>query len=341
MKPRSKSDIEAVGAYPQLHKPSFNPLKIALFFALGYFIICASYIWFSGLIAAQLADSIEELQKIETIKGIAFIFITTISIFIILFILHKRLLKDELKIIDQQHELIKSQREAIAGIFASSIAHDINNILIVLDHYCDLILNPTQSQFLDNETREKVRYSVNELKNLAQRLMNIGKGNLPHEFSKFDLPPLIMDTLKLIRKHKAVFGSSLEYSGIDRLFITGNESILRQLLLNLILNAAQAIKGKGKIEIICNLKDQNAVIEIHDSGSGIPVPDREKIFDPFFSTREEGTGLGLLSVKVYAEIHKGQVTVTDSHLGGACFRVEIPLEPEITDLQTQFQNPAK
>jgi len=332
--PPNRNDATAVGDYPPPQTHSISPLRISLVFSVAYFAICTLYIWLSSLMAARLSTSIEDLQRIETIKGISFIFLTTVSIFLILFFLFKRLSMDERKIIDQQQQLIKSRQEATAGIFASSIAHDINNILIVLDHYCSL-LREDYSESGYTETREKVQNAIGELKSLAQRLMNIGRGNLPHQFSNFNLPQLIRDTIKLIRKHKAVHGITLDYSGTNTLEITGNESILRQLLLNLILNAAQAIKSKGKIELVCNRMDQHAIMEIHDSGSGIPPQDREKIFAPFYSTREEGTGLGLLSVKVYAEIHKGQVSVTDSYLGGACFRVEIPIDQERASLQTQ------
>lgn len=333
--PPNRNDATAAGDSPLPQTLSVHPLRISLAFSISYFVICTLYIWLSSLMAARLSSSVEALQHIETIKGISFIFLSTVSIFLILFFLFKRLSMDEQKIIEQQQNLIKSRQEATAGIFASSIAHDINNILIVLDHYCSLLLQADNSEAVYPETGEKVRYAISELKNLSHRLMNIGRGNLPHEFSNFDLPKLIKDTMKLIRKHKAVHGSTLEYSGTDNLQIMGNESIFRQLLLNLILNAAQAITGRGNIEIVCSRTDQIAIIEVHDSGSGISAEDREKIFNPFYSTREEGTGLGLLSVKVYAEIHKGWVIVSDSHLGGACFRVEIPLTLEKTDQQNR------
>ncbi len=154
--PQNRNDIPAVDDYSPPQRLSINPLKISLLFSTGYFFIC-TLIWFSSLIAAKLSTSIADLQRIETIKGIAFISLTTISIFLILFLLFKRLSKDEMKIIDQGQELIKSQREAVAGIFASSIAHDINNILIILEHYCDLLLRPNYSKSDYPETREKVQ----------------------------------------------------------------------------------------------------------------------------------------------------------------------------------------
>lgn len=321
-----KFNPSAGSDYSLPQKPSIHPLKISLLFSVGYFVICAVYIWFSSLIAAHFSTSITDLQRIETIKGISFIFITTISIFLVLLMLLKRLSKDEMQIIDQQQELIKSQQEAVAGIFASSIAHDVNNILIILDYYCDLLLRADYSESRFPETKEKVHYAIGELKDLAKRLMNIGRGNLPGDFSKFNLSQLINDTLKLIRKHRSFHHLSLQYLGVKKLNINGNESIVRQLLINLLLNAAQATGSEGKIEVHLRREGNNAVMEVHDSGPGIPDGEKDSIFEAFYSTRQGGTGLGLLSVKVYAEIHQGQVTVANSHLGGACFRIQIPLQ---------------
>ena len=331
--PSDKNEIAAVSDYLFPQNRPVHPLKTSLFFSVAYFIICTLYIWISSFVAARYAASIPELQHIETIKGVFFILLTTISIFLVLFFLFQRISIDQRKIIDQQKELLKSQREATAGILASSVAHDINNVLIILDHYWG---SGSGYEAAYPETREKVQYAINDLKGLAQRLMDIGRGNLPHDFNHFDLPQLIKETIKLIRKHKSFHGSMLEYSGLDSFDIRGNEFTLRQLILNLVLNAAQAIRGKGKIEFICKRESQNAIMEIHDSGTGIPIEDWEKIFEPFYSTREEGTGLGLLSAKVYAEMHKGSISVTESHLGGACFRVEIPLDQENVTLEPQY-----
>jgi signal transduction histidine kinase len=325
---KRKIGTEPAGNYSELRRLSINPLKISIIFSIGYFVVCTIYIWLSSLIAANLSASIADLQQIETIKGIAFIFVTTISIFLILHMLLKRMQKGEKRIIDQQQEIAKSQQEAVAGVFASSIAHDINNIMIILEHYCDLLLRDDFSESRYPETREKVQYAVGELKNLAKRLMNIGRGKLPHEFSKFDLPRLVKDTIKLMQKHRSLYHCSVEYVGLDKLSLIGNESIMRQLLINLILNAAQATLEKGKIEIHVDQSNQNAVIEIHDNGPGISAEERETVFKAFYSTRTGGTGLGLMSVKVYAKIHNGQVAVADSHLGGACFRIQIPLQKE-------------
>jgi signal transduction histidine kinase len=102
------------------------------------------------------------------------------------------------------------------------------------------------------------------------------------------------------------------------------ESLLARMIFNLILNAAEATGKGGKIEIRLRRAESMVCLEVHDNGPGIPVDMRQKVFDPFYTSKPNGTGLGLLSVRMCAVEHHGTVTVTDSDLGGACFIVTLP-----------------
>lgn len=309
---------------PLIRQPGFSPVLLAGVFAIGYFVFCSLYIWFSGSIAAHLSGSVADLQKIETIKGIIFIAVTTILIFAIIWFFLARIHSDEIRLIQQQDELIKSRQESLAGIFASSVAHDINNNIMVLNYYCDVFAGSGLDTPAFKDARAEAKSVLNELKELANRLMQVGRGNLPGEFSKINIAQLAKNTVRFMRKHDALYPSVLEYSGPDSMEITGNESALRQILINLILNAAQAINGRGEIRVLIDRMEQNIIIEVHDNGPGVEPYMREKIFEAFTTTKSRGFGLGLTSVKVYTGMHNGTVEVNESHLGGACFRIMLP-----------------
>jgi signal transduction histidine kinase len=107
---------------------------------------------------------------------------------------------------------------------------------------------------------------------------------------------------------------------------------MQEVFINLIINAAQAIQGQGKITIAAN-KDENAqevIIEINDTGQGISERNQAKIFDPFFTTKEEGqgTGLGLSVVYGIIQKHHGTITVQSSPGKGTSFFIHLPLRPE-------------
>ena len=102
--------------------------------------------------------------------------------------------------------------------------------------------------------------------------------------------------------------------------------MLSMMLLNLILTAADATRGRGRIDVSLRRGDSEVVLEVNDDGPGVPAERRGTIFDAFYSSKAHGTGLGLLTVKVSAEEHGGLVAVDDSELGGARFRVSLPRE---------------
>ena len=113
-------------------------------------------------------------------------------------------------------------------------------------------------------------------------------------------------------------GENSLWSNCDREQIT-------QVLLNLIINAMQIIKGNnGQVEIHLYADRNEAVIEVADNGPGIAPETHERIFDPFFSTRSGGIGLGLAVVRQIIEAHHGSISVSTSHLGGASFTVRLP-----------------
>jgi signal transduction histidine kinase len=103
---------------------------------------------------------------------------------------------------------------------------------------------------------------------------------------------------------------------------------LEQVLINLITNAVHAVENGGQVIVRAAVAEQDSVlIEVLDSGPGVPEGDRERIFEPFFTTKADGkgTGLGLPIVRNIVEQHRGQISVTRSDLGGAAFRVVIPI----------------
>ncbi len=99
---------------------------------------------------------------------------------------------------------------------------------------------------------------------------------------------------------------------------------MKQVIINLVINAIQASTVLGTVIVRSHDKDENLAIDIVDHGPGIPPEKREEIFYPFVSSKKEGTGLGLAIVRKIVEAHKGHVKIFDNHEGGVTFRVLIP-----------------
>ena len=110
---------------------------------------------------------------------------------------------------------------------------------------------------------------------------------------------------------------------------------IHQVLLNLLLNAQQAIDHQGKIAVTVERKGQNAVVEVADNGRGIPPDHLPNIFRPFYTTKGDGTGLGLSLARRIVEDHQGRIDVTSRVGKGTTFAVVLPLERSAAQVEVQ------
>ena len=99
------------------------------------------------------------------------------------------------------------------------------------------------------------------------------------------------------------------------------------MALNLVTNALQSVKDGGHVRVVTEVRDRRALLEVADDGPGIRKEVKERLFEPFFTTRENGTGLGLFVSYGIVERHGGRIEVDDAPGGGARFRVSFPLAP--------------
>ena len=120
----------------------------------------------------------------------------------------------------------------------------------------------------------------------------------------------------------------------DPLTLQGDPDQLRQVLINVLLNAAQAISGNGIVCIRLHANDERAVLSVDDDGPGISSEDFEAVFEPFFSTKAhgEGTGLGLAVCRKLINDHGGDIHITASPLGGARLTIMLPISSSVKKL---------
>ena len=163
---------------------------------------------------------------------------------------------------------------------------------------------------------------------LQALLMALGRSGSMSVLQSRDLVASIERALALARRHERVRGCKITTALGNALVMPLDEVLVDRMILNLVLNAADATGGQGKIDLRVRHKDGQVILEMHDNGPGVPDEARDAIFDPFFSSKTNGLGLGLLSVRAFAEVHGGSVEVKPSDLGGACIRVTLPLRNE-------------
>ncbi len=302
----------------------FRPGLIALMVSVAYIALCGTYVHWSSRLAERWAGSIHELSQYEVVKGWGFVVVTGIAFYLIALFLLKRIAAQEVRLRQNEQTLVLADRQATTGVFAGAIAHDIGNTLTVATAAIASLEEPAIGSSDRGAAHADLKRAIEELRQLARRLQVIQGGRVPGPVTLGLLAPTIRETVRFATSHPRIRSCQIELALDETARARHIPLTVGRILLNLILNSADATGGKGKILIRLWRSGNDVYIEAHDNGSGIAPEMREKIFEPLFTSKADGTGLGLVSVKVGAEELGATVTVIDSPLGGACFRVAIP-----------------
>jgi len=227
---------------------------------------------------------------------------------------------------EREHKLIRSERLATVGRMASHITHEIRNPLASLGLNVELLADEVGP---DNQEAHKLLTSIgNEIDRLSDitetylRFVRLPKPKLEHE----DLGAIATSVLEFA-------GSELKLAGVTWTIrvepgvpdVVADESQVRQALLNLVRNAKEAMSGGGRIDVEVSRTDDGMVrLVLADSGSGISRENLGQIFEPFFSTKAKGTGLGLALVQQIVLEHGGRIDVDCPEAGGTRFTIGLP-----------------
>jgi two-component system sensor histidine kinase HydH len=226
-----------------------------------------------------------------------------------------------------EEELLRSERLAILGKMAAHISHEIKNPLMVIGGFARQVLKDPASD--PEKNREKLRIIVDEVLRLEAFLVEVGNYAKFSEPQKTpgDLNALIQETC--LRLEPSMHESNIELSlQLDPNLpqVPFDPAHLRQVILNIAKNGIEAMEGGGTLTITTGRQEERVFVEIGDTGVGIPPEVREKIFQPFFSSKPKGSGLGLAISQKIIEAHQGEITLDSEPQKGT--RVTIFLKAE-------------
>jgi signal transduction histidine kinase len=229
-----------------------------------------------------------------------------------------------------REQLEQSQTLATIGTLAAGIAHDINNPLSTISTCAEGLMAQSRSP-LDEEARKKIgKYSRTIVdtsmfcKNITFKLLNLARMK-PAEKLDFDLCPPLRELASLLRSRFEKEEKNLQLLIPESLTVKSDKRIVQQILLNFLNNACEHTPKGGRVLLGLQERDDGVILKVEDNGTGISREDREKIFDPFFSTRPQGNGLGLAIAKHLADRIAARI---DFETGpkGSTFILEIPFE---------------
>lgn len=217
-------------------------------------------------------------------------------------------------------EMKRQERLALLGETAAAIAHEVRNPLGAIKLFASLLRKDIQDNAKAVELVDQIGTSINALDQVVRNILLFSKDQKMN-FAPVHLHSIIQEqvaTLKRSIAQNAHFKCDLNGSG----FIWGNEASLRHVLHNLILNSLQATTYGGTIRIGTTESKGCTILTLSDNGPGIQEGVFEKIFDPFVTTKNEGTGLGLAVVRKILIEHNASVSAVNDN--GACFTIEFP-----------------
>jgi len=166
---------------------------------------------------------------------------------------------------------------------------------------------------------------IDALSELINDLMVFARPR-PPKLSVVELRPLVLDAISMVRRDPVAEAVQIAVTGED-LSVTADSEMVRATVLNLLLNSAQAMAGRGRIDVTLTRRGDRAAIEVRDTGPGIPAELREQVFEPFFTTKARGGGLGLPIARRTAELHGGSLALDLPAGGGTIVTLTIPVRP--------------
>ena len=237
------------------------------------------------------------------------------------------------RVFDTEATLRQSEKMNTLGLMAAEIAHEIRNPLTVIRLLFDPLEDAFEAGDEHGEDLRVIRDRLDQLEEIVTRVLDFGRSSQA-AFEKIDFDQMMEDTHRLLRL-------KLEQASVEWVYqpqnpgevIQAHRGQLQQVLLNLSLNAMEAMPEGGKIEVETQIEEnfgiRQFVICFRDSGKGIPKDVQDKIFDSFLSRRNEGTGLGLSIIKRILRDHRGDVELVKSQPGETLFRFWLPVEEEL------------
>lgn len=289
--------------------------------AVAYAALSGGYILLSSTMAADASRSVQELRRIETLKGIAFVAVTSLAAFVGAYAALRRTERDHEELRRRDHALVAAAGRALAGLIASSVAHDANNVLVVVMGEVDDLETSVPS---GDERIQRLREAVTRLIHLNRRLIKASREKPEGDRRVVDVAEIVRESTTALAAHTHLRDCRVSFESEGDTRVTTVPLLLDQILTNLLLNAGEATSGKGSVDVRVARRDSGLVLEVHDDGPGVPLARRADLFDALSTTKPHGNGLGLFSVKACAAALGGRVEVGDSPKGGATFRVHLP-----------------
>ena len=221
-----------------------------------------------------------------------------------------------------EEQLVKQAALAQVGQMAAIVAHEVRNPLAGIKGALQILMSRRPAADGDLPVMRDIVARIDSLGDLINDLMVFARPRAPR-FERLDLQHLIAEAVAMTRRDPAGAGVEIELEG-NTGALTADAELIRAAVLNLLINAAQALDGRGRIVVRSAVSDTEARVTVSDNGPGIPAEIRARVLEPFFTTKARGGGLGLAIAKRSAELHGGSLELACPQAGGTIVTLTLP-----------------
>jgi signal transduction histidine kinase len=222
---------------------------------------------------------------------------------------------------EKNRELERRNRLAALGEMAAGLAHEIRNPLGAIRLYAGLLKGDMTDRPASVQTVDKISRAIARLETIVSGVLTFSRDLRVNLDESGDLAAVVRDCVDVARTRFA--DRTVVVHGPDVLPARIDDTMLGQAVLNLIVNACEAIDETGRVEVNFGTDRRRAFVRIRDTGAGIEPTHLDRIFNPFFTTKDTGTGLGLSIVHRIIEAHDGTIRARNHEQGGAVFELII------------------
>ena len=301
------------------------PRRYALAISLSYLLVTCLWIYFSTHWVATLANGdAVRLEYLQKMKGFSFMLVSAIASYFAIRWVSKQSAAQARDLQETQERWMEAERQAAPALLASCIAHDVANLLTVIR----LNLERTK-RFHDlppvvADSLVRMDNGTDRLTELVKRLRGASSSLFHESPVRFDFSKSVGETLSLLEGHVCCEAVTIELIPASGAMLSGYPILVHQLVMNLLINAAEATERTGRVRFTVSRRDDGVALSVEDNGPGIAPSLRQKVMSAFFTTKSTGSGLGLTSVRSCVDIHAGTMQIEDSELGGAKFSIWLP-----------------
>lgn len=298
----------------------------SLVLGAGFFLLAYLAVSVSTYTASRSAETVMEFQTLEMRNGILFAGLASLVLAGLAFTVLRWFRQQEQRNARLDEQLKSAESRLATSTLVHTVIHDTNNLLGVVRSGLTMLKDPDLP--VDRALLcDRIGTAVDRIEELHRQLLHRERAMHDREAQLEEVPvdEIFEELRAYARLHPRLKDCRLDFLGGADLCIRANRTEFAQAVLNLMLNAADATGNRGRVMAEAAEFHGQVRVQVEDDGPGVPAEERERIFKAFYTKKQHGMGLGLMSVKGFCEHAGGRVAIDSSRWGGARFVMDLPL----------------